>query len=112
MTKKSHQKFWWIENTFSEKVKLETFATESENVSELRGNLKKGEGSIASEGMTPMLKSILRILRSCEKSRVNLFIHSTISVSPLKVHYYSEALPTSARILYRSFTPKRTGNCR
>ena len=28
---------------------------------------------------------------------------------PLQVLYHSEALPTTARILYRSFTPKRTG---
>ena len=41
-------------------------------------------------------------------------IHSfipAISIAPLQVLYYSEALPTTARILYRSFTPKRTGNC-
>src|SRR6218665_1667310 len=35
-----------------------------------------------------------------------------ISIAPLQALYYSEALPTTARILYRSFTPKRTGNCR
>src|SRR6218665_1942137 len=35
-----------------------------------------------------------------------------ISIAPLQVLYYSEALPTTERILYRSFTPKRTGNCR
>ena len=35
-----------------------------------------------------------------------------IYIAPLQVLYYSEALPTTARILYRSFTPKRTGNCR
>ena len=42
------------------------------------------------------------------------FIHSfilAISIAPLQVLYYSEALRTTARILYRSFTPKRTGNC-
>src|SRR6218665_2257106 len=46
---------------------------------------------------------------------VRIFIHSfipVISIAPLQVLYYSEALPTTARILYRSFTPKRTGNCR
>src|SRR6218665_2383550 len=37
---------------------------------------------------------------------------SAISIAPLQVLYYSEALPTTARILYRSFTPKRIGNCR
>ena len=42
----------------------------------------------------------------------NSFIHSAISIAPLQVLYYSEALPTTERILYRSFTPKRTGNCR
>src|SRR6218665_1293877 len=38
-------------------------------------------------------------------------IHSfilAISIAPLQVLYYSEALPTTARILYLSFTPKRT----
>jgi len=35
-----------------------------------------------------------------------------ISTAPFQVLYYSEALPTTARILYRSFTPKRIGNCR
>ena len=44
-----------------------------------------------------------------------VFIHSfilAISIAPLQVLYHSEALPTTSRILYRSFTPKRTGNCR
>src|SRR6218665_2591958 len=44
-----------------------------------------------------------------------LFIHSfspTISIAPLQVLYHSEALPTTGPILYRRFTPKRTGNCR
>src|SRR6218665_2956156 len=36
------------------------------------------------------------------------FIHSAISIAPLQVLYYSQALPTTARILYRSFTPKHT----
>ena len=38
------------------------------------------------------------------------FIHSFIQAiftAPLQVHYYSEALSTTARILCRSFTPKR-----
>src|SRR6218665_830463 len=51
----------------------------------------------------------------------NIYVHSkfscvhsshsftlTISIAPLQVLYYSEALPTTARILYRSFTLKRT----
>src|SRR6218665_1747877 len=43
----------------------------------------------------------------------SMFIHSfilAIYIAPLQVLYYSEALPTTALILYRSFTPKRTGN--
>ena len=39
------------------------------------------------------------------------FIHSfilAISIATLQVFYYSEALPTAARILYRSIKPKRT----
>jgi len=48
---------------------------------------------------------------------LQLSFHSfiqTISIAPpqLQVLCYSEALPTTARILYRSFTPKRTGNSR
>ena len=38
------------------------------------------------------------------------FIHSfipAISIAPLQVLYHSKALPTTARILYRSFMPKR-----
>ena len=31
-----------------------------------------------------------------------------ISIAPLQVLYHSDALPTTARILYRSFTPKAT----
>src|SRR6218665_3812615 len=45
----------------------------------------------------------------------NPVIHSfimVISIAPLQVLYYSEALPTTARILCRSFTLKHTGNCR
>src|SRR6218665_848042 len=42
---------------------------------------------------------------------INSFIPA-ISIALLQVLYYSEALPTTARILYRIFTPKRTGNCR
>ena len=44
-----------------------------------------------------------------------IFIHSfipAISIAPLQVLYYSKALPTTARILYQSFMPRRTGNCR
>src|SRR6218665_669139 len=44
-------------------------------------------------------------------SFIHLFILA-ISIAPLQVLYYSEALQTTARILYRSFTPKRKGNCR
>src|SRR6218665_4023021 len=44
---------------------------------------------------------------------IHTYIHSfipAISIATLQVLYHSEALPTTARILYRSFTPKRTGN--
>ena len=46
-----------------------------------------------------------------------MHIHSfililAISIAPLQVLYYSEALPTTARTLYQSFTPKRTSKCR
>src|SRR6218665_3977033 len=34
-----------------------------------------------------------------------------ISIAPLQVLYYSQAFPTTAWILYRSFTPKRRRNC-
>jgi len=39
----------------------------------------------------------------------SLIIHSfrLFSVAPLQVHNYSEALPNTARILCRNFTPKR-----
>src|SRR6218665_1595552 len=58
-------------------------------------------------GLSPVLVSITFPFFS--------FIHSfilAISIAPLQVLYHSEALPTTARTLYRSFTPKRTGNCR
>jgi len=45
-------------------------------------------------------------------SFIHSFILSAISIAPLQVLYYSEALSTTARILHRSFTPNRTGNCR
>src|SRR6218665_1169237 len=41
---------------------------------------------------------------------IHSFIHSfipAISIVPLQVLYHSKALPTTARILYRSFMPKR-----
>src|SRR6218665_1200498 len=47
--------------------------------------------------------------KSSFKARVQ-FIHFSfipaISTAPLQVLYYSETLPTTARILYWSFTPK------
>src|SRR6218665_3811189 len=48
------------------------------------------------------------VMQGC---KIHSFIMA-ISIVPIQVLYYSEALPTTARILYRSFTPKRTGNCR
>src|SRR6218665_2945804 len=46
----------------------------------------------------------------CVRLSHHSFIHSAISIAPLQVLYNSEALPTTARILYRSFTPKRTSS--
>jgi len=60
----------------------------------------------------PVSIDILVLYKSVYKGYWNAFIHSAISTAPLQVLYYSEALPTTARILFRSFTPKRTGNCR
>src|SRR6218665_2760617 len=51
----------------------------------------------------------------CFKILFTVSIHSfipAISIVPLQVLYCSGALPTTARILYQSFTLKRTGNCR
>ena len=63
-----------------------------------------------------IMKNITLIIAICiNKMYVISFIHSFIPdiyIAPLQVLYYSEALPTTARILYQSFTPKRTGNCR
>jgi len=50
-------------------------------------------------------------IHSCIQS-INQSIILVVSIAPLQVLYYSEALPTTARILYRSLTPKRTGNCK
>src|SRR6218665_288719 len=47
-------------------------------------------------------------LRSVYSSFIHSFIHSAISIAPLQVLYHSEALPTTSRILYRSFMPKRS----
>src|SRR6218665_1381185 len=49
---------------------------------------------------------------SCHLLCIILSFIPAISIAPLQVLYYSEALPTTTRILYRSFTPKRTDNCR
>ena len=48
-------------------------------------------------------------------SNSSQFIHSfilAISIAPLQVLYDSESFPKTARILYRSLTPKRTCNSR
>src|SRR6218665_502231 len=46
-------------------------------------------------------------------AEIHSLIHFYSAPSFLQVLYYSEALPTTARILlaYQRFTPKRTGNC-
>src|SRR6218665_2223141 len=52
-------------------------------------------------------RGVLQIVRP----KYNSFIPA-ISIALIQVLYYSEALPTTARILYRSFTPKHTGICK
>src|SRR6218665_3812718 len=71
-----------------------------------------GVGCLSSAGGPSAKRPRLESEGRCALTQV---IHSfipAISVAPLQVLYHSEALPTTARILYRSFTPKRTGNCR
>ena len=56
-----------------------------------------------------LTKTILTKLKNFW-NQTSKFIYSfikAISISPLQVHYYPEALPTQPRILCRSFTPKR-----
>src|SRR6218665_3052465 len=48
--------------------------------------------------------------RRLQRMLLRLQFILVIFIAPLQVLYYSEALPTTARILYRSFTPRRTGN--
>src|SRR6218665_3697679 len=68
-------------------------------------------------GLTPMMIThpFKDLTHPTLVSYCHSFIHSfilAISIAPLQVLYHSEVLPTTARTLYRSFTPKRTGNCR
>src|SRR6218665_3333082 len=61
-----------------------------------------------------IVSKYMQIILLILSTGIYILIHSfilAISIAPLQVHYYSEAIPTTARILYRSFTPKRTGNC-
>ena len=48
-------------------------------------------------------QALKRKATECPRIHSFIFIHSAISIAPLQVLYYSEALPTTARILYRSF---------
>ena len=61
-------------------------------------------GVIASQSVIQSMN-----IRLINKKDIHSFIPG-ISIASLQV-LYSEALPTTARILYRSFTLKRTGNC-
>src|SRR6218665_1130074 len=84
----------------------EAFLTTARNEISSANRLKKIRGNIAPN-------SSVKSACVCV-SRVHSFIHSfilDISIAPLQVHYYSEAFLTTARILYRSFASKRTGNC-
>ena len=57
MTKKSHQKFWWMKiKNVLEKVILGKFVMESEIFSEIGGNLKQGENASLPQGeWTPLV---------------------------------------------------------
>ena len=72
---------------------------------------------------SPLHISIHYLIHNSCIQRISLFIHClikflrlaiihsfipAISIAPIQVFYYSKALPTTARVLYRSFTPKRT----
>ena len=74
----------------------------------------RGSGSASLLLMVRHWQVISRISKGSQNILIyNFIIHSfipAISTAPLQVLYYSEALPTTARILYRRFTPKRTGN--
>src|SRR6218665_2497652 len=62
------------------------------------------------ERMTVLAGQLQTIREVLSYGFIHSFIHSfilAISIAPHQVHYYSEALPTTARILCRSFTPKR-----
>src|SRR6218665_113099 len=48
---------------------------------------------------------VIQSAHTAIRQNIHLFIPA-ISIAPLQVLYYSEALPTTVRILYRSFTPK------
>src|SRR6218665_853236 len=66
----------------------------------LQKELHKCSDSTLYNTTTLQAANILKI----QKCTLNYsFIHSAISIAPLQVLYYSEALPTTARILYRSF---------
>jgi len=66
-------------------------------------------GTHGKEVMDMVLGCVVR--RSLRPNRIFMY-SGHFYIAPLQVHYCLEALPTTARILYRSFTPKRTGNCR
>ena len=66
--------------------------------------------SSCENGHSPVPCFLLVLALLCIQLPV-LLIHSfipAVSITPLQVLYYSEALPTTARILYQSFTLKRT----
>ena len=97
---------WTVTNVYEAKPLPFVLQAESSNQLATHGNQIANKDKLSSENVHTL----------SEMSQVHmLFIHSfipAISIAPLQVLYYSEALPTTARILYRSFTPKRTGNCR
>jgi len=52
------------------------------------------------------------LLRRCTSISESATVDGSFIFRPFQVLYHSEVLPTTAGILYRSFTPKHTGNCR
>ena len=60
-----------------------------------------------------LIQSRITFIATCIACNIHSFIHSFVwafVIAPLQ-DFYSEALPTTARTLNRSFTPKRMSNC-
>src|SRR6218665_1437719 len=86
--------------------------TEAFLAASLPGDQQKRNSCVCQPALWLSLSGIRRLFHFTVADPVHSFIHSAISIAPLQVLYYSVALPTTARILYWSLTPKPTGNCR